>query len=144
MCVFRGCPASESPGYIWELPHHVSLSGRESFLALWKPSQQLTFPAAFSAKAWAHTWVWPTRDTRWYTRKEEGGKPMLAVGVATPHFPWLCWYSDANNGTIKRQGLSTSAGSPVGHGQRFLLPNPSLFLAVQVYFSSLQNISVMN
>lgn len=103
MCVFRGCPAPESPGYIWETPHHVSLSGRESFLPLWKPSQQLTFPAAFSAKARAHTWVWPTRDTRWYTRKEERGEPMLAVGVVTPRFPRL-WCSDANNVTIKVAG----------------------------------------
>lgn len=46
----------------------------------------------------------------------EGGEPMLAVGVATPRFPRL-WCSDANNGTVKRQGLSTSADSPVGHGQ---------------------------
>lgn len=65
---------------------------------LWKPHQGLAFPAAFAEKAWAHIWVWPTRDTIWYTRKEEGGEPSLAVGIATSKFPGLeC--RDANKGT---------------------------------------------
>lgn len=78
----------------------MSFSERESFFPPWKPSQGLAFLAAFAAKAWAHIWVWPTRDTTWawHTRKEVGGEPRLAGGTAAPNFPEL-WGSDANSGT---------------------------------------------